>query len=65
MQAAKVSYVGVDDRGTDTVKTVLGQLTAALDAVGDGVVRVCIPALGAPDWGDLTSTVSLYASRLL
>ncbi|KZV75589.1 PAXNEB-domain-containing protein [Peniophora sp. CONT] len=58
LQSAKVQYVGVSDeeKGSDTVVAILGRLKNTLDTVGDGVVRVCIPALGSPEWGDLTST---------
>lgn len=65
LQTAKISYVGVNDNDQriGTVKVILNRVKAALNAAGDGVVRICIPALGAPDWGDLTGTVGLHLHR--
>lgn len=46
-----------------SITTIFDEITRAIEADSSLPLRICIPSLGSPIWGDVTVQVNLYKSQ--
>ena len=61
VKSGQLQFLDLEGRNL-TIKAIFDEMAKAIEADSSIPLRVCIPSLGSPVWGDVTIQVILYTS---
>ena len=59
VKSGQLQFLNLEGRKL-SIKAIIDEITRAIEADRSLPLRVCIPSLGSPMWGDMTAQVILY-----